>query len=125
MKREDLIHMDHITQELIDNGLTLRNQGCPRPGGPDAGRGGKGVGRSTAYPATLGTGREHATSLHAGSPAPAHGDFSCLPAEHEAEADYQGFLAEVEAEHLSRLEEEAAGPLFAFLARYAGEEVAA
>lgn len=117
--------MDHITQELINNGLTLRNQVSPRQGGPDAGGGGEDVGRSTSYPASLGTGREHATSLHAGSLAPTHECFDALLAEHEAEAEYQGYLQEVEAEHLSRLEEEAAGPLFSLLARYAGEGVAA
>ncbi len=117
--------MDHITQELINNGLTLRNQVSPRQGWPDTSRGGEDLGRPTSYPAALGTGSEHATSLHAGSLAPAHDHFAALLAEHEAESEYQGFLAQVEAEHLSRLEEEAAGPLFAFLARYAGEGVAA
>ncbi len=82
---------------------------------------------STGHSAPLGAGQEcpSRACLSQAPGDPRLSRFECLLAEHEAEADYQGFLQEVEAEHLSRLEEEAAGPLFAFLARYAGEGVAA
>lgn len=55
--------------------------------------------------------------------------FDVLVAEHDAEVEYQGFLAELEEEHERRMHEEsadaaysAARPLFAFLAGY-GEGV--
>lgn len=107
--------------------LSTTQNGSRTSGPAQPGPGRREVGYSPRDPAPLGAGQERPPRA---CPDQTPGDprlrrFECLLTEHEAEAEYQGFLAEVEAEHLSRLEEEAAGPLFAFLARYAGEGVAA
>lgn len=112
----------NITSNI--NGLTLRTKSGPPGGRTQPSASGDRLGCQARYPESVGAGQERAERSSADRPTGAF-HFESLLTEHEAEAEYQGFLQEVEAEHLSRLEEEAASPLFAFLSRYAGEGVAA
>lgn len=114
--------MTTTTADANRNELTCRDKGGTRTHGALRLESRQGVGGQSSHAAKLDSGKERTERNGSGDLPSANGRnailaevtgepafsalFDTLLADHEAEAEYQTFLAEVETEHLNRQDEE-------------------